>query len=49
MYSQTLHLPTLVLEVASLSPSQYPCFSITLASAAALSELRDALMTGGRR
>jgi hypothetical protein len=37
LYSQALHLPTIVLEVASLSPSQYPCFSIMLFSASALS------------
>ena len=30
-------MPTLVLDMASLSPSQYPRFSITHASAAALS------------
>jgi hypothetical protein len=36
-YSHALQLPTLLLEVGSLSPSEYPPFSIVLASAAALS------------
>src|SRR5208337_1214382 len=29
LYSHARHLPTLVLDVGSLSPSQYPLFSIT--------------------